>query len=87
VSSIEASSNTRKSVASGALSLAMKPPGGGVVLEQAVNRRREAARRFRQPLRRATGGGGEVHADFLGLQDFDERAQDRGLGARLYAGA
>ena len=53
--------------------------GGGVVFEQAVDRGGEAAGGFGEALRGAAGGGGEVDADFLGLEDVDEGAEDRGV--------
>ncbi len=52
---------------------------GGVVFEQAVNRRREAAGGLREALCGAARRRGEVDADFLGFEDFDEGAEDRGV--------
>ena len=59
---------------------------GGVVFEQAVNRRREAAGGLGKALRGAAGGRGEMDADFLGFQDFNEGAEDRGFSRSRSAG-
>ena len=66
----------RKSVARGADFVRDEAAAGGVVFEQAVNRRREAAGGLGEALRGAAGGRGEMDADFLGFQDFDEGSQN-----------
>ncbi len=86
LSSIEDSSTMRKSVASGLDSLCTKPPRAVVEGEQAVNGRGEAAGGFGEALRGAAGGRSECHADFLRLQDIDERAEDGGFPGAGAAG-
>ena len=67
----------RKSVASGADSLTVKPHLGALELEQAVDGGGVAARRLGEALGGAAGGGAEVHAGtFLAFRDLDKCAED-----------